>query len=117
MATIRERISATLEQPMQEALTFARQQPVVYVDETGAPTGNADGGKFGAELLDVHQLLFAQWYRWQDAAIDWPQLQRGCQPIREAFEATLQWVVELGYQRSERTPWSKTVRTVSKSCK
>ena len=43
MATIRERISATLEQPMQEALTFARQQPVVYVDETGAPTGNADG--------------------------------------------------------------------------
>ena len=183
MATIRERISATLEQPMQEALTFARQQPVVYVDETGAPTGkrgwqwvmvtalvtvflqglsrssaaaiellgDAFGGivvsdrfsaynhlpthqrqlcwahlirdltaiaerpgasaEFGAELLDVQQQLFAQWYRWKDAAIDWPQLQRGCQPIREAFEATLQRVVELGYQRSERTPWSKTVGT------
>jgi transposase len=43
IATIRERISATLEQPMQEALALARQQPVAYVDETGAPTGNADG--------------------------------------------------------------------------
>jgi transposase len=40
IATIPERISATLEQPMQEALTFARQQPVAYLDETGAPTGN-----------------------------------------------------------------------------
>jgi len=40
-ATIRERISGTLGQPMQEALAFAHQQPVAYVDETGAPTGNA----------------------------------------------------------------------------
>jgi hypothetical protein len=32
MVTIRERISATLEQPMQEAIAFARQQPVAYVD-------------------------------------------------------------------------------------
>jgi len=44
IATIRQALSAALEQPMQEALDFARQQPVVYVDETGAPTGNADGG-------------------------------------------------------------------------
>ncbi len=39
MATIRERISATLERPMQEALDFARQQPVAYVDETAAAIG------------------------------------------------------------------------------
>jgi len=31
-----------LEQPMNQASAFARQQPVVYVDETGALTGNAD---------------------------------------------------------------------------
>ena len=37
IATIRQRLSAVLEQPMQEALAFARQQPVAYVDETGAP--------------------------------------------------------------------------------
>ncbi len=43
IAKIRERISATLEQPMQEALALARLQPVASVDETGAPTGNADG--------------------------------------------------------------------------
>ena len=43
IATFSERISATLERPMQEALDFARQQPVAYADETGAPTGNGDG--------------------------------------------------------------------------
>ena len=40
---IRQRFSAALAQPMAEALDAARQQPVAYVDETGAPTGNADG--------------------------------------------------------------------------
>ena len=43
IATIRQRLSAVLARPLQEALAFARQQPVVDVDETGAPTGNADG--------------------------------------------------------------------------
>ena len=42
---------------MQEALAFARQQPVAYVDETGAPTGNADGnnptGKRGWQWVMV----------------------------------------------------------------
>ena len=57
IATIRKRLSAALEQPMQEALAFARQQPVAYVDETGAPTGNADGnnptGKRGWQWVMV----------------------------------------------------------------
>ena len=44
IATIRERLCAALQQPVEEALEAARQQPVAYVDETGAPTGNADGG-------------------------------------------------------------------------
>jgi transposase len=44
IATIRERLSAALQHPDEEALEVARQQPVAYVDETGAPTGNADGG-------------------------------------------------------------------------
>ena len=44
IATIRRGLSAALEQPINQAIAFARQQPVVYVDETGAPTGNADGG-------------------------------------------------------------------------
>ena len=29
---------------MAQALDDARQQPVAYVDETGAPTCNSDGG-------------------------------------------------------------------------
>ncbi|CAK6686984.1 IS66 family transposase [Synechococcus sp. CBW1107] len=44
IATIRERLSACLQHPAAEALELARQQPVAYMDETGAPTGNADGG-------------------------------------------------------------------------
>jgi transposase len=43
IALIRERLSAVLEQPFEKALEIARQQPVAYVDETGAPIGNADG--------------------------------------------------------------------------
>jgi hypothetical protein len=46
-ATIRQALSGALEQPMNQAIAFARQQPVVYVVdevlraavETGAPTG------------------------------------------------------------------------------
>jgi hypothetical protein len=67
--------------------------------------------EFGAELLDLQQQLFAQWYQWKDRTIDWPTLQQGCRPIRQAFVATLQQVVEMGYQRGERTPWAKTLRT------
>jgi transposase len=52
IATIRRALSAALEQPINQTIAFARQQPVVYVVdevlragvETGAPTGNADGG-------------------------------------------------------------------------
>ena len=192
IAKVRERISATLEQPMQEALAFARQQPVAYVDETGSPTGNADGNnptgkrgwqwvmvtavvtvfiqglsrstaaaigllgsafggivvsdrfsaynhlplerrqlcwshlirdltaiterpgasaEFGAQLLELQQQLFGHWHRYKDGTIDWPALQQRCRPIRQAFVATLQRVVELGVQRGERTPWTRTVGT------
>jgi len=57
IATIRERLSAALQHPVEEALEVARQQPVAYVDETGAPTGNADGrnpeGKRGWQWVMV----------------------------------------------------------------
>ena len=198
IATIRRGLSAALEQPMNQAIAFARQQQVVYVDETGAPMGNADGGnpdgkrgwqwvmvttvvtvfmqglsrsasaaiellgdafggivvsdrfsvynyfpleqrqlcwahvirdltaiaerqgasaQFGAELLALQQQLFEQWHQWKDGTIDWQTLRRCCRPIRQSFEATLQRVVELGYQRGEQTPWAKTVRTCHKLLK
>jgi len=192
IARIRQRLSAALAEPMAQALAAAHQQPVAYVDETGAPTGNADGNnptgkrgwqwvmvtavvtvfiqglsrstaaaiellgnsfggivvsdrfsaynhlptqqrqlcwahlirdltaiserpgasaEFGAQLLELQQQLFGHWHRYKDGTIDWPALQQSCRPIRQAFEATLQRVVELGYQRGEQTPWAKTVRT------
>jgi len=57
IAKIRERLSAVLAEPMAQALAAARQQPVACVDETGAPTGNADGnnptGKRGWQWVMV----------------------------------------------------------------
>jgi transposase len=181
-----------LAEPMAQALEAARQQPVAYVDETGAPTGNADGNnpsgkrgwqlvmvtaavtvfiqglsrstaaaiellgssfggivvsdrfsaynhlptqqrqlrvahlirdlvaiaerpgasaEFGAQLLELQQQLFDHWHRYKGGTIDWLALQQSCRPIRQEFEATLKRVVELGYQRGERTPWASTVRT------
>ena len=192
IARVRQRLSAALSEPMDQALAAARLQPVAYVDETGAPTGNADGNnptgkrgwqwvmvtplvtvflqglsrstaaaiellgsafggivvsdrfsaynhlpiqqrqlcwahlirdltaiaerpgasaEFGAELLGLQQQLFGLWHRYKEGKIDWPALQQSCRPIRQAFETTLQQVVELGYQRGERTPWASTVRT------
>jgi transposase len=192
IARVRQRLSAALAEPMAQALEAARQQPVAYVDETGAPTGNADGNnptgkrgwqwvmvtplvtvflqglsrstaaaivllgnafggivvsdrfsaynhlpiqqrqlcwahlirdltaiaerpgasaEFGEELLGLQQQLFGLWHRYKEGKIDWPALQQSCRPIRQAFETTLQQVVELGYQRGERTPWASTVRT------
>ncbi|QPN69124.1 IS66 family transposase [Synechococcus sp. CBW1108] len=198
IARIRHRLSAALAEPMAQALRAARQLPVAYVDETGAPTGNADGNnptgkrgwqwvmvtavvtvfiqglsrsttaaiellgnafggivvsdrfsaynhlptkqrqlcwahlirdltaiakrpgastEFGAKLLGLQQQLFGHWHNYKQGKIDWPALQQSCRPIRQTFEATLQRVVELGYQRSERTPWASTVRTCRKLLK
>jgi len=198
IATIRRRLSAALEQPTTAAHRALQQQPVVYVDETGAPTGNADGRNptgrrgwlwvakspvvtvflqglsrsaaaatellghgfggivvsdrfsaynhlptqqrqlcwahlirdltaisersganavFGAQLLGLQRQLFEQWHLYRDGSIDWPVLQQSCRPIRLAFEASLQQVVELGIQRGERTPWASTVRTCQKLLK
>ena len=61
IATIRRALSGALEQPMNQAIAFARQQPVVYVDESGAPTGNADGsnpdGKRGWQWVMVNDMV------------------------------------------------------------
>jgi transposase len=57
IARVRQRLSRALAEPMAEALEAARRQPVAYVDETGAPTGNADGnnptGKRGWQWVMV----------------------------------------------------------------
>ena len=43
ITTIPSRLAECLHQQVAEALQAARQQSVAYMDETGAPTGNADG--------------------------------------------------------------------------
>ena len=72
---------------------------------------------FGAQLLELQRQLFEQWHLYKDGSIDWPVLQRSCRPIRLAFEASLQQVMELDVQRGDRTPWANTVRTCQKLLK
>ncbi|MFM9100018.1 MAG: IS66 family transposase, partial [Cyanobium sp.] len=72
---------------------------------------------FGAQLLGLQRQLFEQWHLYKNGSIDWPVLQHSSQPIRLAFEAHLQQVVELGVQRGDRTPWASTVRTCQKLLK
>jgi hypothetical protein len=80
-------------------------------DLTAIAERQGASAQIGAELLALQQQLFGQWHQWKDGTIDWYQLQQDCWPIRRSFEATLQRVVELGYQRGEQTAWAKTVRT------
>ena len=67
-------------------------------------------GEIGAQLLDLQQQLFAHWHHWKDGMLAWSEFQHRCQPIRLAFEGTLEQVVDLGCERGERTPWAQTVR-------
>jgi transposase len=75
IARIRQRLSNALAQPMAEVLQAARQQPVAYVDETGAPTGNADGnnptGKRGWQWVMVTPVatVFLQGLNCSEAAL------------------------------------------------
>jgi hypothetical protein len=68
-------------------------------------------GEIGAQLLVLQQQLLEHWHHWQEGLLPWSEFQHRCHPIRLAFEATLQRVVDLGCERGERTPWAQTVRT------
>ncbi len=89
----------------------------VIRDLTTIAERSGASAQFGAELLILQQELFGQWHRYKDGTIDWPTLQQGCRPIRLAFVATLQRVIDLGCQRGEKTPWAKTMRTCHKLLK
>jgi hypothetical protein len=107
----RQRLCSALAEPMAQALTAARLQPVAYLDETDAPTGtptatisleSGDGnGSWSppwcrTKLLGLQQQLFDYWHNYREGTIDWPALQQSCLPIRQEFETTLQRLVELG---------------------
>ena len=105
---VSDRFSAYNHLPvMQRQLCWAHliRDLVAIAERPGA------SAEFVAELLGLQQQLFDHRYHYKEGTIDWPALRQRCRPIRQAFEARLQQVVELGYQRGERTPWAKTVRT------
>jgi hypothetical protein len=111
IATICQRLSAASAQPMQEAPAFACQQPVLYVAETGAPTGNADGnnptrkrgwqfeGKRQIPFLAVDQEIgHGRDITWTLRAKEAPE------HIREAWVCT-SWIVEVATTGTRDGKW------------
>ena len=62
----------------------------------------------------MQQHLSVPWHRYKKGTIAWPTVQQSCVPIRQAFVAMAQRLVELGHQRGAQTPWAKTVGTCHK---
>ena len=58
------RLAACLREPMAEALREARVQPLVYMDETGAPAGNADGSNAEGRRDWLWVLMTPRWSCW-----------------------------------------------------
>jgi len=111
---VSDRLSAYNHQPTQQRqLCWAHlmRDLVAIVERPGA------SAEFGAQLLGLQQKLFGLWHRYKDGTIDWPALQHSSRPIRQAFETTLRQVVELGAQRSDRTPWASSMRNSRKLLK
>lgn len=80
-------------------------------DLTAIAEQQGASAEIGAELLAPQRELFTEWHQWKSGAIDSDTLRRCCQPMRLAFEKTLQRLVDLGSKRGEAAPWSRTVST------
>jgi transposase len=65
----------------------------------------------GQKLLELEHQLFHHWHRWREGQISRQELQVLTIPIRQAFEAKLREVSDLGFAKGEKTPWASTVRT------
>jgi transposase len=65
----------------------------------------------GQTLLELEHQLFHHWHRWREGQISRQELQDLTTPIRQAFEAKLKEVSDLGFAKGEKTPWASTVRT------
>lgn len=105
---VSDRVSAYNHLPTQQRqLCWAhlKRDLTAMADRTGA------SAEFGTQLQQLQKQLFEHWHQWKAGGMVWVALQRSCQPIRLAFEQTLQRVVELGCQRKEQSPWARTVRT------
>ena len=70
--------------------------------------------EMGRRLLELERQMFQQWHRWREGQISRQDLKIVMQPIRQAIEATLKEVSNLGFAKREKTPWACTVRTCRK---
>jgi transposase len=68
----------------------------------------------GQRLLELERQMFQQWHRWREVQINRQDLKIVMQPIRQAIEATLKAVSNLGFAKREKTSWACTVRTCRK---
>jgi hypothetical protein len=58
----------------------------------------------GRRLLKLERQMFQQWHRWREGQISRQDLKIVMQPIRQAIEATLKEVSNLGFAKRGKTP-------------
>jgi hypothetical protein len=86
----------------------AEDQAAAGLDGTGVSE------EMGRRRLKLERQMFQQWHRWREGQISRQDLKIVMQPIRQAIEATLKEVSNLGFAKREKTPWACTVRTCRK---
>lgn len=67
--------------------------------------------EIGHELLSLQGQLFDGWHEWLDQRISRTELEAASTEIRQAFQAKLEWAIDLGSSPGETTPLARTLGT------
>lgn len=94
--SIRCRLSDSLAALVEEAAETIRWEHLALVDQ---------------HLLDLKHQLTHQRQRWREGADQLQQLLAFRTPIRQALEAKLRELSDLGFDKGEKTRWASSVRT------
>jgi transposase len=70
--------------------------------------------QIGRALLGLQSQLFESWHAWLDQRISRAELEASSTDIRQAFQAKLEWAVNLGCSPGETTPLARTIGTCRK---
>lgn len=82
-----------------------RRDPIAMTERRGVSR------EIGQALLAFQEELFSLWHAWQDRRISRLAMEAAATDIRQAFQAKLEWAVNLGVSPGETTPLARTLGT------